>query len=86
MIPRGGGFETNHGANEATFVLVLLVCALIDTVSPTLGSLRRFLLLRVVCVWGGGGGLVWVWRVFCGFLGGFVFLDVCLGFFFCVVV
>ena len=81
-FPRGGGFETNYGANEATFVLVLLVCALIDAISPALGSIRRFLLLRVVyvcvcwevCVC----GCVWVRECVCMFVGGFVYMDVCV--------
>ena len=43
MTPRAGLFETNEAANEATFVVVLLVGCGIDAVSPALGSVRSVL-------------------------------------------
>lgn len=48
MVPRLG-LETNEAANEATFVSVLLAGAFVDSISPTLGSIRAFFGIFCVC-------------------------------------
>jgi len=50
MLPRPPPFETNEAANEATFVVVLLFCAFVDAVSPTVGSVRSIIGSTFVCL------------------------------------
>ena len=49
MVPHGSDFETNEAANAGTFIVVLLLGAAIDALSPMFGSLRSLLGSMTVC-------------------------------------